>query len=146
MQQKDTLNLSLTMGRQSVRAVSCRLYGTRMEMWSASDRFLSMVLEPTGLYQLVAGTIFKNKLFLSGARKKTMKEIGSTSRKISPGSERGLLKRVEKDTGIRYSTLKAWDTRGLLRSTYPVRLLWAVLDVLTDDENLSVLERARKRI
>lgn len=72
---------------------------------------------------------------------------GSTSEKISPGPEGGLLKRVQSITGIRYETLISWRKRGVKRSSHPVRLLWAVLDVLADDGTLSlVLERARKMI
>lgn len=76
-----------------------------------------------------------------------MKGIEQTARKISPGPDRGLLKRIEAKTGIRYETLVAWKTRGLPRLSYPALLLWAILDVLTDDGTLcSVVDRARKRL
>ena len=76
-----------------------------------------------------------------------MIEIEDTAKKISPGSDRGLLKRVERETGIRYETLVAWKNRGLPRLSYPALLLWSIFDVLADDGTLfSVIDRARKRI
>lgn len=82
-----------------------------------------------------------------GKEKEAMAEVEETARKISPGTDRGLLKRVQFETGIRYETLISWRTRGLQRSSYPVRLLWAILDVLADDGTFSkVMKRAKGKI
>jgi len=76
-----------------------------------------------------------------------MLEVNKTAQRISPGKNRGCLKRVEKATGLRYETMTAWRIRGFHLVSYPCVLLWAILDVLAEEGLLDcVLKKAKKLV